>query len=112
MKSPLHRACECGHTECALMLINKYKVPVNQTAGRYSIILLFSCQSYHPNMSNIVLPVLNLNYCRHAGQQTPLHLASFTGNLAIIKALVENGANLYAREHHGMYVRYLIFTIL
>jgi palmitoyltransferase len=31
-----------------------------------------------------------------------LHLAAYRGNLSMIEYLVENGANMYAKNRHGM----------
>jgi ankyrin repeat protein len=33
---------------------------------------------------------------------TPIHLAAYRGNLAMIEYLIENGADMYLRNRHGM----------
>ena len=49
----------------------------------------------------------NFINCKTNKGQTPLHYASFVGNIKIIKLLLENNADLFARTNNGFNVLHL-----
>lgn len=48
-----------------------------------------------------------INYKTNEDGFTPLHFASFRGNISVIEILLETGSDMYARNNYGINVMHV-----
>ncbi|XP_045739940.1 ankyrin repeat domain-containing protein 53 [Mirounga angustirostris] len=101
----IHSAAQSGKLTCLQVLVEEYKFPVDlpTSNGQTPLHLVI-----HGDNKTMTLPcihyllkqgaALNTQTCNGS---TPLHLAACKGLLSCVKVLVQNGANVHARDAMG-----------
>ncbi|XP_029732416.1 uncharacterized protein LOC115268503 [Aedes albopictus] len=93
--TPLHLACQNGHTKVAEKLMTQ-KSLVNAMGHNYQTLLNFACENGHKDVVDALIreganiEALTLNKC------TALHISAFNGHCDIVDLLLDKGANVNA----------------
>ncbi|XP_043459554.1 ankyrin repeat domain-containing protein 53 [Prionailurus bengalensis] len=101
----IHFAAQSGKLACLKVLVEEYKFPVDLTTNNGQTPLHLAI---HKDNKTMILPcihyllkqgaALNIQTCNGS---TPLHLAACQGLLKCVKVLVQNGADVHARDAMG-----------
>lgn len=95
--TPLHHAS----TEAIARLFVDKGVNVNQTDAEQRTPLLYACEAERVDVALLLLSFRADANISTSDGTTPLHVASETGYEEVVKALVENGADVNARMRGG-----------
>lgn len=86
--TPLGTAALSGHRACTSYLIDNYPEE-NVSESHYSV-LHAACLSCKPSIVSLVLDKsLQINYSHNPSKANPLHAAACTGNITIVKQILE-----------------------
>ncbi|EFB22273.1 hypothetical protein PANDA_002876, partial [Ailuropoda melanoleuca] len=101
----IHFAAQSGKLPCLQLLVEEYQFPVDlpTSSGQTPLHLVI-----HGDNKTMTLPCIHYLLKRGAALNTqtcngstPLHLAACKGLLSCVKVLVQNGANVHARDAVG-----------
>jgi ankyrin repeat protein len=116
--TPLHWACYCGHMQ-VLQALREHGADIEAESFGGRTALHFACKRGHLAVANELLSPNDSNdtatsilgkrksragantEAKDSNGDTPLHIASFGGHVAVVKALVSGGANILAADNHG-----------
>ncbi len=102
-ETALYLAAQAGSDAICKALIQEFKANVNTTTTDGLTPLLAAIQSEKPSTCELLLTLkANPNFAG-PNAETPLHWAAWTGNDEICKALMNMGANIFAKDITGSY---------
>ena len=107
--TPLHLAADMGNLKVAQVLLEHHadvnsqtsegRAPLHLLSGRY--ISISSLEDDDSTFAKLLLEGGADTNLRAKDNTTPLHLACFNKRLHIVRALLENGANMHAENDEG-----------
>ncbi|KAK7074366.1 hypothetical protein SK128_009451 [Halocaridina rubra] len=107
-KTPLHFAAHTGHLRISEMLLDAGAVITAKDKDGYTPLhvaiaaekedIVRKLMQFIKNRKENLHSLLN---ARNKIQKTPLHFAVHTGNMAILKLLLDAGANIFAKDADG-----------
>lgn len=94
--SPLHASCKWGHTSIVKMLLCEEDVDINACDKRYGRTPMFlACEGKHEEtLKLLVHSGCSINACNKR-KQSPLYIASKTGQISTVKLLLEQMTDYY-----------------
>ena len=106
-ETPLHEAAYRGLLDMVQELVQRGAVP-ERPNHHGTTPLLYAAERGHPDVVKFLLDSCNADINRiDRSLNTPLHQASYHGNVEVVKALLERGAKKDLREFRGMTAREL-----
>jgi len=109
----LHLATQKGQAEIIELLITQYNAGINDRSWAGATALLFAIENSHKNVVDVLLKhdaditiPLQTNYTYHekfnvVAGDTPLHVASRLGEVAIVQVLINKNADIEAVNSQG-----------
>lgn len=101
----LHVAAKFGHAYLFELLIEDYQIAVNAADNSGLMALHYTCR--YPSLNSLaaakflIAKKANVNAISHGNNYTPLHYACESGQVEVVKVLLENKANTKSLNANG-----------
>ena len=101
LKTPVYYAALCGFSNLVEQLIVKYPQHVNAIGGHYLTPAVAALDRRHFHLAQVLHRSGSSVEPRGREGRTPLHTATFYGNLEMIQVLLDYGVNVNAKTDFG-----------